>query len=163
MSNPIDVDEHRAGPIGSADSQHVILIAEGNQRSAGIYQTLLQNAGYAVVVVAYDDTAAAARQLRPSLIILQVADPAVSGLGLLRELRTDAETRGTPLVTLVRFDNAHAREQIVRAGAAAIFIEPVKPPMLLRQVRRLLAIVLMSSQSSGAARTAAVPVEASRA
>src|SRR5579872_7112139 len=74
-----------------------------------------------------------------ALIILQLADRGVPDLSLVRELRTHADTRGMPLITLTRFDDAYTREQIVRAGGSAILIDPVKAPLLLRQLRRLLA------------------------
>lgn len=130
------------------DEDYLVLIAESTADFHDRYQTMLEQAGYAVAVVSYDEAAASSRTMRPSLIILQVADLARSGLGLVRELRTQPETRGTPVVTLVRFDDAHTREQIVRAGASAILIDPVKRPALLRQLRRLLARALASGSSS---------------
>jgi len=126
MSQPIQADP----PL--------VLIAEATKDFRDRYQTLLEEAGHAVAVVPYDEAALASRTMRPSLIILQLSDPMRTGLGMVRELRTQAETRGTPVVTLVRFDDAHTREQIVRAGASAIMIDPVKRATLLRQIKRLL-------------------------
>jgi DNA-binding response OmpR family regulator len=121
------------------EASRLLLLAEAEARPGITYTTLLQQAGYEVVVVPHDEAGLAARKTNPAVIILQLIDPAISGLGLVREFRMHADTRGTPVIVLVRFDDAHTREQIVRAGATAILIEPVKPPMLLRQLRRLIA------------------------
>jgi DNA-binding response OmpR family regulator len=115
-----------------------VLFSEIDKASLHTYQPPLEQAGYDVMVVSSADTVVVSKRIRPALIILQLDDSAMAGLALLRELRTQAETRGTAVITLMRFDDAHTREQIVRAGATAILIDPVKPPMLLRQMRRLL-------------------------
>ena len=117
---------------------HVVLFGETSKDTGERYQPLLEDAGYEVAVVAFEDAAAAAQNLRPSVIILQFDDPARTGLGMVRSLRTQAETRATPIVALIGFDNSHTREQIVRAGASAILIDPVKAPALRRHLQRLL-------------------------
>jgi two-component system cell cycle response regulator len=78
-------------------------------------------------------------QLAPDLIIAQLSEPTVDGFALCRKLRAEADTRHTPVLVLTRFDDPYTREQIVRAGATAILIEPMRRALLLRQVRRLLA------------------------
>jgi len=154
MSQPIQADPQ------------LVLIAEATKGFRDRYQTLLEEAGHAVAVVPYDDAALSSRTVRPSLIILQLSDPASTGLGMVRELRTQAETRGTPVITLVRFDDAHTREQIVRAGASAIMIDPVKRATLVRQIRRLLARAVATGPglpASGRTATHTESPEASRA
>ena len=47
--------------------------------------------------------------------------------------------RSYGVLVLTRFDDPYTREQIVRAGATAILIEPMRRALLLRQIRRLLA------------------------
>ena len=142
---------------------HLVLVAEATKESRERYQSLLEQAGYVVAAVPYDEAATASREMRPSLIILQLGDPSRLGLGMVRDLRTQAETRGTPVITLVRFDDAHTREQIVRAGASAILIDPVKPPTLLRQLRRLLMRALSTTGPSAASPQVASPTAAAEA
>ena len=146
--------------------RQLILLAESTKDFRDRYQNLLEEAGHATAVVPCDEAAVASLGMRPSLIILQLHDPSRTGLGILRELRTQAETRGTPVMTLVPFDDAHTREQIVRAGASAIMIDPVKRATLLRQIKRLLVRALVSNVGLGGssrAATVAVPSEVSRA
>ena len=149
-----DEQEQRVDrPSASIDDARVLLIveiAEAEEHPRKLYQSVLERAGYEVIVASHAEAWAASRKSGPALIILQLVDPAVSGLSLVRDLRTQADTRGTPVIALTRFDDAYTREQIVRAGATAILIEPVKPPMLLHQLRRLLSRTVVASDSAAA-------------
>jgi DNA-binding response OmpR family regulator len=138
------------GRAESPDAARLVLLTESEPQLENPYRKALEQAGYTVLVVPSGDAPAVSKKIHPALIILQLAEPAVSGLFLVRELRTQAETRGTPVITLMRFDDAHAREQVVRAGATAILIDPVKMPMLLRQMRRLLVRALASAHAGSA-------------
>ncbi len=114
------------------------MIAEGDPQRRTLYEVVLREAGYDVVEVT-DARAMAAAHLTPALIIVQLVNPNLAGFGLFSELRTRADTRDTPVIVLTRFDDVYTREQIVRSGATAILVEPLRPALLLRQVRRLLA------------------------
>ncbi len=150
MSHQDEQEQRVYRPSASIDYARVLLIVEAEERPRNLHQSVLEQAGYEVIVAPYEEAGAASRTSGPALIILQLVDPAVSGLSLVRELRTQADTRGTPVIALTRFDDAYTREQIVRAGATAILIEPVKPPMLLRQLRRLLSRTIMGADSAAA-------------
>jgi CheY-like chemotaxis protein len=154
-----DVDRESA----PAARGRLVLLAEAVSDPLGRYQTLLEGAGYTVVVVPYDEAATVSRNIHPAIIILRVIDPGISGLGMVRDLRKQAETRDTPLMTLVRFDNAHTREQIVRAGATAILLDPVKASTLLRQLRRLLVRSVASGATGAVTRKPAAYSAASEA
>ena len=108
----------------------------------------LQQAGYIVASVADPaQTAAEAARVAPALIIARLGDPMGDGFTLCRELRGAPDTRDIPLLVLMRFDDLYTREQIVRAGATSILIEPLRRTLLLRQVRRLLARGARTGQS----------------
>jgi CheY-like chemotaxis protein len=118
----------------------LILIAESDPQRRTLYTDILREAGYEVVNVRNAAMALTeAAQLAPDLIIAQLSEPTTDGFELCRKLRLDADTRHTPLLVLTRFDDPYTREQIVRAGATAILIEPMRRALLLRQVHRLLA------------------------
>jgi DNA-binding response OmpR family regulator len=114
------------------------MIAEGDAQRRTLYEVVLREAGYNVIEVT-DARAMAAAHLVPALIIVQLVNPNLAGFALFSELRTRADTRDTPVIVLTRFDDVYTREQIVRSGATAILVEPLRPALLLRQVRRLLA------------------------
>jgi two-component system cell cycle response regulator len=118
----------------------LVLMAEPDPQRRMLYTQVLQEAGYEVVNVRSAATLLTeAAQLSPDLIIAQLSEPTVDGFALCRKLRAEADTRHTPVLVLTRFDDPYTREQIVRAGATAILIEPMRRALLVRQVRRLLA------------------------
>jgi twitching motility two-component system response regulator PilH len=118
----------------------LVLMAEPDPQRRALYTQVLQEAGYEVVSVRSAATAMTeAAQLAPDLIIAQLSEPTADGFALCRKLRAEADTRHTPVLVLTRFDDPYTREQIVRAGATAILIEPMRRALLVRQVRRLLA------------------------
>jgi CheY-like chemotaxis protein len=84
------------------------------------------------------------------MIILAFTHAPSRGLALVSELRSQSATRGTPLVVLTKSDDAYLRDQVVRSGATAILIEPVKTPSLLRQLRRLRARTLLGIGAAAA-------------
>jgi DNA-binding response OmpR family regulator len=138
---------------------HILLVGEPESAGATAYRALLERAGYAVSGAPYDQAMTAPRLVGADVVILLNIDAGPSGLGIVRDLRTQADTRATPLIALTRCDDAYTREQIVRAGATAILIDPVKPPLLLRQLRRLLARTLIAagSPASRAAKLTVTP------
>lgn len=101
---------------------------------------LLRNAGYDVILVEdAASAAAAASERRPALILLRLCRQASSGFESCRLLRTRPQTRAVPLIVITQMDDLYSREQMVRAGATAILVEPLRPAWLLRQLRRILA------------------------
>ena len=139
-SNHIEHDDSIA-PVHTAMAERpLVLVAEPDAENRTALTVALQQAGYAVTtIVDPATTAAEAVRVMPALIVARLANPLADGYSLCRDLRADPETRDTPLLVLTRVDDLYTREQIVRAGATAILIEPLRRTLLLRQVRRLLA------------------------
>jgi len=142
MTYDASEEEPSALPAGHEPrtASALVLMAEPDPQRRTLYTQVLQEAGYEVVSVRSATLVLAeAAQLAPDLIIAQLCEPTVDGFTLCRKLRAEADTRHTPILVLTRFDDPYTREQIVRAGATAILIEPMRRALLLRQVRRLLA------------------------
>src|SRR3954447_3885307 len=76
------------------------------------------------------------RRRRPSLIILDLRMPGMSGAELCRRLKSDAATREIPIVLLTGADAEEARAA-QRAGASALVRKPFSPLELLSVVERL--------------------------
>ena len=122
------------------ETRALVLLAEPDAERCTTITHVLQQADYAVQSVQDPaQVAAEAGRVLPDLIIARVDDPLVDGFSVCRALRGVPETRDIPLLILTRLDDMYAREQIVRAGATAILIEPLRRTLLVRQVRRLLA------------------------
>lgn len=79
------------------------------------------------------------RDHAPDLIVLDAMMPVMDGFEVLRRLKADAGTRGTPVIMLT----ALKREQDVvgglQLGAADYLAKPFIPDELVQRIRRLLA------------------------
>jgi CheY-like chemotaxis protein len=151
MSDRTEQEQSLRQPSAGAANGHILLIGQPESSGVQVYRALLERAGYLVSVAPFEQAMTAPRLACADVVVLLNIEAGVAGLGLVRDLRTQPDTRATPLIALTRYDDAYTREQIVRAGATAILIEPVKPPLLLRQLRRLLARALVGATSAARA------------
>jgi DNA-binding response OmpR family regulator len=131
-----------------ADAGALVLLAEPDAERRTAFSDTLRHAGYEVRSIAEPSSIAVeAGRVLPSLIIARVADPITEGFSVCRALRAAPETRDIPLLILTRLDDVYTREHILRAGATAILVEPLRRTLFLRQVRRLLARGARTGQS----------------
>jgi CheY-like chemotaxis protein len=122
-----------------ASSAALILVADPDARHLEACSSILRSAGFEVAAAGDEVSALAAATLSVSAIIIRHRVHTSSGsLELCRQLRAAANTRDLPVIVLTAFDDEYTREQIVRAGATAILIEPLKQGLLVRRVRRLI-------------------------
>lgn len=74
---------------------------------------------------------AAARELRPDLILVDLELPDMTGFDFLRRIRADAELRRVPCVALSVEDNDETVVAALRAGFRDVLCKPVGPAELL--------------------------------
>ena len=74
-------------------------------------------------------------ELRPDLIILDLAMPRVDGWTVLTQLRTSSWTADLPIVVVTAMSDA--RDEALRLGADACLVKPCTPEVLWCQVRGL--------------------------
>jgi CheY-like chemotaxis protein len=118
----------------------LLLVADPDVDRREHHAGILRGAGYEVAAVtALADAAGSFASAPPALIILQLVSGSADEFAACRGVRTSTDTRDTPVLVLTRIDDPYTRDQIVRSGATAILIEPLRSALLLRQVRRLLA------------------------
>ena len=98
---------------------------------------LLRQAGYDVILAEDTEHGVAAAAERPVTLIVLRAEGHADAFQTCRTIRTHPVTRAVPLLVVTRVDDLYTRDQFVRAGATAILMEPPRPALLLRQVRRL--------------------------
>ena len=117
-----------------------VLIVEDDDASLDIFETILRHGGYDVVKAQNGaDGVRAARELRPSLVVVDIGLPDGLGFGVLDQLTRDEATAHIPLIvcTVHAFDRD--RQQARRAGADVFLTKPLDPVDLLEAVDRLLA------------------------
>ena len=79
---------------------------------------------------------AAAREMRPDVMVLDVMLPGISGIDVLRELRSDEQIADIPVVVITAW--SHAEAEAWAAGADRFVSKPFDPDELSRAVEELL-------------------------
>ncbi len=112
-----------------------MLVADDNPDMRRYIADLLQDS-YSVVTV--EDGALAleaARSLRPDLVLSDVMMPNLDGFGLLRALRSDPATSGTPVILLSARAGEDSAVEGLEAGADDYLVKPFSAVELFARVR----------------------------
>jgi DNA-binding NarL/FixJ family response regulator len=123
----------------SSDETRNIVVADGDQEARAELAGVLTEAGYRVLEATTGEQAfAAARQLSPALVILEVPLPGISGYEVCRRLRQELGDE-TPIVFLsgVRTES-YDRVAGLLVGADDYIVKPYAVDELLVRVRRLI-------------------------
>jgi len=73
----------------------------------------------------------------PSLVICDVNMPLVSGIMLLRNLKSDAATAGVPVLMLTTEGHPDLVREARQLGAVGWLVKPFKPNLLVEAVKKL--------------------------
>jgi signal transduction histidine kinase/DNA-binding response OmpR family regulator len=136
-------DETRADAGGAAtsrnDTRERILVVDDNADMREYLRQLLCDWH---VEIATDGAFAleAARSRPPDLVVTDVMMPRLDGFGLLRELKSDPQTRGVPVLMLSARAGEEARVSGLSAGADDYVIKPFSARELTARVHSLLAL-----------------------
>ena len=113
-----------------------ILLADDNADMRNYVQRLLRTAGFVVELAVDGELAlAAAKRVRPSLILSDVMMPKLDGYGLLAALRNDPGLRDTPVLLLSARAGEEAKIEGLSAGADDYLVKPFSARELLARVR----------------------------
>ena len=81
----------------------------------------------------------AIKQEKPDVILLDLALPGMDGLTLVRQLKSDSETRAIPIVAVTAYLDRFKKEDALAAGCDAYIVKPIdtrKLPRLIREVAK---------------------------
>ena len=112
---------------------HLLLVEDDDLDVMNVHRALAQAPEIASITVARDGIEAL-KMLRAGelpterlVILVDLRMPRMSGLDLLRELRTDTRLKRVPAVVLTTSDDPHDREAAFCLGAAGYFVKPAAP------------------------------------
>ena len=120
-------------------SGKTILYVEDNELNRRIVRDLLKRTSYKLIE-AHDGEAGITTALaeRPDLLLMDIQLPKISGLDVIRRLRTEATTATTPIIALTSFALSGDDQKAKDAGATAYLTKPYSPLALLDLIRKLL-------------------------
>jgi PAS domain S-box-containing protein len=112
-----------------------ILLVDDDESVLTYSQTVLQEAGMEVRAVSRPlDALAAARDLKPDVIVLDVYMPEVSGIELAALLREDDAFSQTPILFLSRETERTKQVAALQVGGDEFLVKPLEPALLLAAV-----------------------------
>lgn len=116
-----------------------ILVVEDNALNLELVRDVLTSAGMKVVEAhtAYEGLAAAS-EINPSLILLDIRLPGMDGFAVLERLRADSATASILVVALTAQAMVGDREQALAAGFDEYIPKPIDTRTLADRVRALL-------------------------
>jgi two-component system alkaline phosphatase synthesis response regulator PhoP len=117
-------------------AMRTVLVVDDELKITRLVRDYLEQAGF-VVATASDGKGAlaAARQLKPDLIVLDLGLPGVDGLDVIRSLRT---TSNVPVVVLTARADEADRIVGLEMGADDYVVKPFSPKELVARVRAVL-------------------------
>jgi two-component system cell cycle response regulator DivK len=116
-----------------------ILVVEDQEDNRQILRDLLGSVGYEMTE-AWDGVAgvAAAKELRPDLILMDIQLPLMDGYEATRQIKADPELKAIPVIVVTSYalsgDEGKARE----AGCDAYVTKPYSPRQLLAKIKEFL-------------------------
>ena len=117
-----------------------ILIVDDEPDVVTLIERALESEGFESVA-AYDGISALdiAEAEEPSVILLDIMMPMMSGYEVCEQLKANPQTQGIPIICVT---SAHTTEAVARCrqvGANALLTKPFSPAELIAQINRQLA------------------------
>lgn len=112
-----------------------ILVIEDNEQNLYLMTFILEKHGYEVVQ-AHDGREGVdlARQLKPSLILLDIQLPIMDGYAVARELRSNSVLVDVPIVAVTSYAMAGDRERVLEAGCTGYIEKPIHPETFVAEM-----------------------------
>lgn len=116
-----------------------ILVADDDRNILYLISEVLAKGDYEVSQAVNGDHALKqVREAKPDLIVLDIMMPGLDGLKVLKELKSDPETRGIKVVVISARTKPEDVEMGMAQGADCYFTKPFKISDLTAKIRELL-------------------------
>jgi CheY-like chemotaxis protein len=133
----------------------MILVADDDHASRSLIVSLLRTLDFRVHALADGEAALrATRELRPDLIVTDLAMPAMNGLEVARGVRGDESLAKLPIVAVSASASRITRDQALQAGCSAFVEKPLQLDELVEVIGPLLGITWRYETAGGAGMTA---------
>ena len=120
-------------------ANELILIVEDNPKNLKLVRDTLQIKGYRTLEAGTGEKGVQlAREQHPALVLMDIQLPGISGIEAFRQLRTDATTRGIPVIAVTASVMAQERQKVMAAGFDGFQGKPISVRELLETVRQIL-------------------------
>ncbi len=126
-------------PVPPATPATRVLVVDDNETTLIALSDFLEAQAYQVYAARNGaDALAQAEALRPAAIVLDIQMPGLSGLDVIRRLRSRPGLVTVPIIALTALAMPGDRESCLEAGATDYLSKPVRLPVLAQVLQRLL-------------------------
>lgn len=117
-----------------------VLVVEDNDMNMQLVEYLLEGGGYQIVKAASgEDALSVARTGEPvDLILMDIHLPGIDGLSVVNEMKSDARTRGIPILALTAHAMRGDRDRFLEAGCDGYISKPIDVKTFLTSIRMYL-------------------------
>ncbi len=127
--------------VGKQHTGTRILVVDDDPQVARLFSAILREEGYEVLVGSHGgDAVSKARGESPDLILLDVQMPDMDGYEATRLLKSDASTRGIPIILITGLYEPENKLKGLEAGADEFLPKPVDRTELLVRIRWMLRL-----------------------
>ncbi len=130
-------------PSGATGEKNLVMVVEDDEMARELLTITLSEAGYRVASVSTGREALLlARELKPSVITLDIMLPGVSGWDILKNLKHDSATTDIPILVISMEDD---RNCSILWGAFDHLIKPVEKERLLSSLQKVKGAITAKS------------------
>lgn len=118
-----------------------ILIVEDDPLISRMYQTVFKFEGFDVDMARNgEEGIERLKKDKPSLVLLDIMMPKMSGIDVLREVKDDPMTKNIPVVVLTNLSGMKDAETALSMGAVKFIVKSKnKPKQIVAQIKEVLA------------------------
>lgn len=112
-----------------------VLVIEDNEQNLYLVKFILEKNGYQVHAAMDGQTGIdLAHQLKPGLILLDIQLPVMDGYAVARNLRSNPQLSGIPIVAVTSHAMVGDREKAMAAGCNGYIEKPINPDTFMSEV-----------------------------
>jgi len=127
-----------------------IIIVEDDMKVANIYKNRLIQEGHEIEICNDVEAVKAITTQKPDLVLLDILMPQVSGLTILREIKTQSQYEEIPFLVLTNVEGATEVEQAISLGASGYLVKAdTSLDTLAQKVKEVVALEAISTGVKG--------------
>ena len=120
-------------------ANELILIVEDNPKNLKLVRDVLQVRGYQTIEAGTgEEGVKMAREQHPTLVLMDIQLPGISGVEAFHQLRADPATSAIPVIAVTASVMAQERQKVMAAGFDGFQGKPISVRELLETVRQIL-------------------------
>jgi two-component system cell cycle response regulator DivK len=125
--------------VAQSTMTKTVLIVEDNELNMKLFNDLLEAHGYKTLQTRSGmEALSLARTHRPSLILMDIQLPEVSGLEVTKWLKEDDDLRDIPVVAVTAYAMKGDEERIRQGGCEAYISKPISVPGFIATVKQFI-------------------------